>query len=277
MSQCRVNRLLRYTPGTLEPAQQNPKNRFAMQHALVHYASGSVFTFIPKNACTSLRTSLAMANGMIASASQMAWIHKNNTTFCADLPDLARAPGTAVIIRCPFRRLVSAYLDKIVWRAPAFWVLLRKSHDTIDPDRLTFREFVGWLSKPGFLTLDVHWRPQVDFLVYDTYDRVFGIHEMAAFGAFFEENTSAVFVDTRSISTHTTSDLVSGEGDFNADMPLIDLAVKKSKGRLSNIKDMFDEDLIKQVRQLFRADFNFYHDTIGMDGLLFPNKKKVQS
>lgn len=270
-------RLLRHTPGTLEPAPQNPKNRFAMQHALVHYASGSVFTFIPKNACTSLRTSLAIANGMISDASQMAWIHKNNNTFSANLPDLARASATAVIIRCPFRRLASAYLDKIVWRAPAFWTLLRKSHDTIDPDSLTFREFVGWLSQPGFLALDPHWRPQVDFLVYATYDRVFGIHKMADFGAFFKESTGAEFVDTRSISTHTTADFASGESVFSADTPLIDLAMEKSKGRLPAAKDMFDESLIKQVLQLYRADLNFYHDAIGMDGLLFPEKKKGQS
>ena len=154
---------------------------------------------------------------------------------------------------------------------------MRKSHDTIDPESLTFRDFVDWLSSPGFLALDLHWRPQVDFLVYETYDRVFGIHEISKFGAFFTENTRAEFVDTRSISTHTTADFVSGEIGFGADTPLIELAIEKSKGRLPAAKDMFDKDLIRQVRQLYRADLNFYHDAIGMDGLLFPNKKKVQS
>ena len=113
--------------------------------------------------------------------------------------------------------------------------------------------------------------------MYETYDRVFGIHEISKFGAFFTENTRAEFVDTRSISTHTTADFVSGEIGFGADTPLIELAIEKSKGRLPAAKDMFDKDLIRQVRQLYRADLNFYHDAIGMDGLLFPNKKKVQS
>jgi hypothetical protein len=268
-------RLLRHTPGTLESLAANGAHRLAAQHALVHYASGAVFTFIPKNACTSLRVSLAMANGVIANPADWGWVHHNNQTFAATLSELARAPRTAVVLRCPFSRLASSFLDKIVSRDREFWTLHRLSRDTINPDSLTFRQFVNWISKPGFFRADIHWRPQVDFLVYQHYDDVFSMADMAGFAACFEHATGQPFIDARALSGHSTSIFVPDEGGCHADTPLLDLLIAKSKGHLPQPRDLYDATLIAQVGQLYAKDIELHLDLIGPEGLLFPQSQGV--
>jgi hypothetical protein len=268
-------RLLRHTPGTIEGLAGNAAHRFAGQHALVHYVSGSVFTFIPKNACTSLRVSLALANGVIAETAEWGWVHQNNGTFSATLPELARASRTAVVLRCPFSRLVSVFLDKIVSRERELWTLRRLSRDVIDPDSLTFRQFVEWISRPGFFRSDIHWRPQADFLVYQRYDKVFSMSDVAGFGAFFEESTGQPFIDARPLSGHATSTLAPSEGGCHADTPILDLLMEKTQGRLPRPVDLFDAPLIAQVRRMYTQDMDLYLELLGSNGLMFPETAEV--
>lgn len=271
------SRLLRHTPGTVEPLAANGAHAFAARHALVHYRSGAVFSFIPKNACTSLRVSLAIANGAIADAGDWTWVHKNNATFSAGPADLARAPVTAVILRCPFRRLASTFLDKIVSRSSEFWTLYRLSRDQIDPDRLTFREFVDRIASHGFLRANIHWHPQFEFLVYDRYDRVFGMHQLPAFAAFFEETTGQPLIDSRGFAGNATSAYAPAEGGTHADTPLIDLACAKAEGRLPHPGDLFDPPLVARVREIYAEDLQLYSDLVGSEGLLFaPGNERSQ-
>lgn len=263
-------RLLRHTPGTLEVLSKNAAHRLAAQHALVHYASGAVFTFIPKNACTSLRVSLALANGVIADPADWAWVHQNNPTFAATLPELVCASKTAVLLRCPFSRLASTFLDKIVSREREFGILQRAARDAINPDRLTFREFVDWIGRPGILRADIHWRPQTDFLVYERYDAVFGIAGLSVFAAWFEAATGQVFIDARPLSGHATSGFASREASCHADTPLLDLLVEKSKGFLPRPAELYDEALIAQTRRIYAKDLDLHLEWIGTEGLLFP-------
>lgn len=266
-------RLLRHTQGSMVPLAKNAEYRFASKQALVHYRSGAVFTFIPKNACTSLRVSLALANGAIASTEDWTWVHDNNDTFSATLPDLARAPVTAVILRCPFQRLASAFLDKIVDRSRELWVLHRKSRDVIDPDSFTFRAFVDWIGKPGFFRADIHWRPQSDFLVYDRYDHVFGMHQIDTFAGVFEHTTGQPFIDARSFSGHTTSAYDPLDGSNHADTPLVDLLSAKARGHMPRAHSLFDSDIAARVARLYAADLTLYRTLVGESGLLFSEKK----
>ncbi len=266
-------RRLRHTPGTTEALSQNAAHRFAAQQALVHYRSGAIFSFIPKNACTSLRVSLALANGAIGSTADWTWVHSNNATFAATLPDLARAPVTAVILRCPFQRLASCFLDKIVSRTGEFWALHRRSRDVIDPDRFTFRQFVEWIGKPGFLRADLHWRPQADFLVYETYDRVFALESFTSFASFFEETTGQPLIDARKLSGHATSFAEPLEGVGHADMPLAELAWHKAQGRLPRPSDLYDDALVASVSRLYSSDIDLFSTLIGPDGLLFQSQQ----
>lgn len=256
-------RLLRHTPGTIEALSKNAAHRLAAQHALVHYASGAVFTFIPKNACTSLRVSLALANGVIADPAEWAWVHQNNPTFAATLPELVCATKTAVVLRCPFSRLASTFLDKIVSREREFGILQRASRDAINPDTLTFREFVDWIGRPGILRADIHWRPQADFLVFQRYDAVFAMADLAGFAAWFEAATGQAFIDARPLSGHATSGHASRGATCHADTPLLDLLVEKSKGYLPRPADLYDEALIAQIRHIYANDLDLHLEWVG--------------
>lgn len=57
-------RLLRWASETNASLSTNFQHTFAARHALLHWPSGAVATFIPKNACSTLRLSLAVANGV---------------------------------------------------------------------------------------------------------------------------------------------------------------------------------------------------------------------
>ncbi len=108
------SRLLKYAGSDYGRLRDNRKHQVAAAHALKIYKSGSIYTFIPKNACSTMRLSLAIANCCIADASSFEWIHENNETFRANLEDMVCAAYTFVILRDPFARLASYFLDKVV-------------------------------------------------------------------------------------------------------------------------------------------------------------------
>jgi hypothetical protein len=93
---------------------KNAAHQFAARHALSIYGARAIYSFIPKNGCSTLRFSVACANGCIDGPSDIDWIHSNNLTFSATLHELVTAQYTFTVLRCPYSRLASVYLDKIV-------------------------------------------------------------------------------------------------------------------------------------------------------------------
>ena len=60
---------------------------FSLAYTLSIYPLDAVYTFIPKNACSALRYSIAIANGFLGDISDINWIHDNNRTFMNELCD----------------------------------------------------------------------------------------------------------------------------------------------------------------------------------------------
>ena len=269
-------RLLRYARDSIAPLGQNPAHKHAAEFALTHYASGAVYSFIPKNACSTLRLSLAIANGCIAGPKDFAWIHKNNATFRADLKGLSTAPYSFAILRCPYRRLASAFLDKIVARTAEFWQLHRALGDQLDPDTLTFRGFVETITPRGLLKSNVHWRPQVDFLVYKSYDDLFRMEDFPAIAPRLEERIGLELVDARPLTAHGTDRMTPIEGD-HADTPGHVLLEMRRQGNVPTHASLYDSDLVAQVATLYRQDLNFYGTHFGAKGtddLLFAHQTR---
>ena len=92
----------------------NKRHIFAARHALAIYSRKAICTYIPKNACSSLRYSIALMNGLIEGPEDIDWNQSNNKTFCASLAEILTAEYTFVVVRCPFARLASAFLDKAI-------------------------------------------------------------------------------------------------------------------------------------------------------------------
>jgi hypothetical protein len=265
-------RLLRHPRQETTGLGQNAAHRFAASQALVCYPTKAIYTFIPKNACTTLRLSLAIANGCISGPEDWTWIHPNNGTFSATLRDLATAHFTFVILRCPHARLASVFLDKIVGKTPEFWNLYRLCNDDLDENRLSFRQFVDVLGKPRMRRANIHWRPQVDFLVYDRYDACFPFERFQQSVPEIEAGAGFTIHDTRHLARHGTDQLELLSDGCYADMPLSDLAAMKRDGTAPAHAALYDEALVRRVAELYADDLAFYADRFGEAELLFPNQ-----
>ncbi|AWI86764.1 hypothetical protein CEW88_23670 (plasmid) [Alloyangia pacifica] len=266
-----VTGLLRYARTEDVTLSQNAAHGLAARHALTHYPSGAIYSFIPKNACSTLRYSLALANNCIAGAEDWTWIHLNNGTFAASLSELVRAPFSFTVLRCPHARLASVFLDKIVDKTPELWQLHRLTRDGFDPDRLSFRDFVQLLEQPNLLSSNIHWRPQQDFLVYDRYSRVFALERFAEAIPVLRDEIGFEVQDARALTGHGTDRLTQIEtGDF-ADLPLIKLADLKRGGRLPAHDRLYDADLARRVADLYAADLALYAGHLDPRMLSFPD------
>lgn len=268
-------RLLRHACKSIKPLAQNEAHGFAARYALVHHASGAVFSFIPKNGCTTLRYSLALANGCVRGPDDFLWIHANNQTFAASLAELQRAPFTFAVLRDPYRRLASVFLDKFVSKDPVAWDFRRRQGDGFDLDDLTFREFVTRISDRAERKADEHWRPQVDFLVYEDYDALFRLEDFAAAAQSITERTGMAIEDARALSNHGSEryDLLSDKG--YGDTPVWDIRAMQRKGQCPDHLALYDFKLFEMVRRLYADDVTLYRKEFGVDALSLTADKKT--
>lgn len=261
--------LLRHARHEMVRLEQNKAHGFAAGHALVHYASGAIYSFIPKNGCSTLRYSFARANNCIAGPEDWMWIHPNNGTFTAQLRDLVTAPFSFVILRCPHARLASVFLDKIVDKTPELWQLYRLTRDGIDLDTLTFRQFVALLTDSDIFKANIHWRPQADFLVYDVYSCVFALEDFGVAQETLRDRVGLEVHDARALTEHGTDRAtLIREGCF-ADTPLTDLVALKRSGKLPAHAQLYDEALAQEVAGLYAEDMALYADHLDTRHLTF--------
>lgn len=292
VSEFRLIRQLRFTPGTTDPLTKNPAHKFAAQHALEIFGARAIYTFIPKNGCSTLRYSLALANGVVRGPEDIDWIHKNNDTFQADLKSLATARYTFVVLRCPYRRLASVFLDKALkpgekpfrmlqrnhehhtsfvprWRARAERRILRqRGRQQAYPD-LTFRDFIARLTEPGGLTADHHWVPQSSFLIYNDYDDWFCLEAFGFAASKLQEQIGFEVKDARSLTGHGTDSASQVDDRCYADTPVQELLAMRDAGKVPAHASLFDNKLRAQVGQLYASDLELYRAQFGSEKLLF--------
>lgn len=285
-----VIRKFRYSSSKGELAK-NKKHQFAQKQALSLYGSDAIYSFIPKNACSTLRLSLALANGCINQASDFEWIHTNNETFSADLATLSKARYTFVVLRDPYSRLASVYLDKIVGYEFEAGVLCRKLSGTkINRDEglfkkiknkmhhrksqgfidaLTFHDFVQLMKTPSTRNSNPHWRPQIDFLVYEDYDSWFCVEEFSKAMIALKRDVGLEVVDARNLTLHGTSGLKKlGDRDFSRTTAL-ELRKIKEDGKCPLPSSLYNDELVQTVSVLYCEDISLYKAVFGGKNLMF--------
>jgi len=262
-------RQLNYAAASYISLFKNAQHQFAQAFALRIYRSDSVYSFIPKNACSTMRVSLAMANGCIDNIADYNWIHCNNDTFKADLASLIQAKYTFVILRCPFARLASAYLDKIVDTTGVAWELYDAVQRKIEIEEMTFRVFVNTITKTNVLRSNIHWQPQMDFLVYKDYDDYFNLETFATAKATIETKAEIEIVDARKLTRHGIDrfELV-GEENYADYLPEAIRSMKKT-GKAPKPAALYDDELIAKVSEIFKKDIVLYKSLFGDKNLMF--------
>ena len=250
------------------PLARNEAHQFAARYALMIIPGRAVYSFIPKNGCSTMRLTVGMANGAISGPEAVNWIHPNNQTFSASLEYLLTADYAFAILRCPFRRLASCYLDKIVGRYPPFWRLHDVLGRTMEPEEFTFRTFMEKLALPKIVQADEHWRPQVDFLVYEAYDDLFDLADFGTAVRVLKERIGLDVVDARDLLRHDTSHLAKTDELGPDTTPLAHL-VARAEGRVASAGSLFDDELTAIVAELYADDIALMRKTFGPQSLMF--------
>lgn len=262
-------RVLNYATQTYVTLSRNPTHRFAADHALRLYTSNAIYSFIPKNACSTLRLSLAIANGCITSTQDFNWIHQNNQTFKADLASLLTANYTFTILRCPYARLASTYLDKIVNRDREAWHLLDLLKREISIQDLTFEKFIKALIQPSVRKGDIHWRPQIDFLVYQQYDNYFCLEQFSTAITTLKEKINLPVIDARPLTRHGIDGLSLLHGSDFSNTPPDDIRALKTVGQCPTPKALYTPELTGIVNTHYKADIDLYKKYFGSENLMF--------
>lgn len=261
----------KYSAADFSKLSANKAHQFAMVHSMMLYEANALYSFIPKNACSTLRFSVAKANGCVSAIEEGHWIHMNNSTFNASLGEAVKAAYTFTILRCPYRRLASLFLDKFVSKEPPAWGFRDHLDRTVELDDVTFREFVSHLKDPEVQELDIHWRPQVDFLIYEQYSDYFSLENFKHAISTLKEKINFEVVDARGLTNHGLDGFEMKHDHCYADFAAFDIALMKRKGQCPDHKAMYDKDLYRTVSELYAEDIELYTEKFGAADLLSEN------
>ncbi len=272
--------MIQMAAASTAPLKHNPAYQFARAHAFAVYPQRAIYTFIPKNACSTLRFSVAVANGFLTPEADVNWIHANNDAFVASQEYLATCDYAFVVLRCPFRRVASAYLDKIVGGerhlrgvlSPAqrgFYRAFGRQRLARKIQSLSFEAFLTRIAGQAPEEMDDHWRPQKDFLLYRRYDDYFSLETFGSARQTLEARGFRV-LDTRGKLRHGTSHLDRAQGDY-ARVPGHVIHREKATGRVPEVQSLYSATAIGLVRSIYAADIALYRELFGANGLLFPD------
>lgn len=262
-----MSRLFRYSGQNYANLNANRLHVFAQRHALNIYPSDAIYSFIPKNACSTMRTSLAIANGCIKDSSDFNWIHQNNDTFSANLSEMVKAKYTFTILRCPFSRLLSVYLDKFLERNPVAWKYVDLHNRTIGIDDITFEFFVKSMCKNPIKNGDIHWMPQSNFLVYENYDDYFAFEEFPKLEIELKNRIDLNLVDARPLTQHGRDGYQRLAKRTPYKLRPLDLLNFKKDGFAPTLKSMYNDELVKCVKRAYKSDIALYKKKLGAKNL----------
>jgi hypothetical protein len=262
--------LFKYSSVNQASLQQNNQHQFAMRHGMSLFHSNAIYSFIPKNGCSTMRLSVAIANGCIDGVEQGNWIHKNNNTFTPTLSEATKANYKFVILRCPFRRLASVFLDKFVAKELSAWAYRDVLQRNVELDDLTFESFILSLQKTPVFNSDIHWRPQTAFLLYEEYNDYFSLEHFPKAISILKEKINLNVIDARSLTAHGIEgyDLLN-DVDYSK-VVAFDIAVLKREGKCPSPASLYTPELVEVVKSLYRDDIALYNNKCDSRDLLFP-------
>jgi hypothetical protein len=256
-----MTRLLKNVRLDHSTVSQNEMYTFSLMHALSIYPLDAICTFIPKNACSSLRYSIAISNGFLKDINDINWINQNNQTFMSTQREISIASYTFVVLRCPYTRVASCFLDKVVDEKIKF-------NDNLgNIVNLNFNEFLSYIKSQNNSEMDEHWRHQSDFLHYERYDDYFSLESFSEAMETLDVNGFKVY-DTRAVLKHDISGINRIDGDYSKTKADVIKKIKE-EGSIPSYKSMYSDEEIELVDDIFRDDINLYKSHFGDLDLLF--------
>lgn len=264
-----INRRFLYSSKVNLSINNNPAHKFALSRTLRVYESNSCYSLIPKNACSTMRFSIAKANGFVNSLQDIHWIHANNQAFMATNETAYLSSYTFTILRCPFSRVLSAFMDKIVNFDIQAWQLRNARQRKFELYDLSFKQFILELDKMNPANFDIHWRPQHHFFLFEKYDGLYALENFDKDIPTIESKTGIEIIDTRDALKHDSMKLKEESGlEQYCLRPALELLVRKREGFKPPQRQMFDEQIIEIIKKIYAEDFRVYQDNFGLSPLM---------
>lgn len=243
---------------------------FAMEHHLVSKEKKLMYCYISKNACSTFKSVLVKYENMAALDNLNVHDLHNKFTWSlmssySDLLDTIYFKF--IIIRNPFLRLVSAYLDKLV----------RSEFDQYEPfaqnvinivysdesKSISFQDFIQYLYETKSQFLNEHWRPQVDFLLFNHYDMYLQMENLKQDIPKLEKAIN-IEVPKINVGQHSTpySKMSLDEAWTIKGNQL--WQILKDQKTLPLPSEMYNNELIAKVRERYQLDIELYENLFGV-------------
>lgn len=266
-SEARTLSLLR-TKGNLSNLKSNQDHEFAIKHTLCHYKSNAVCTWIPKNGCSNLRYSVSKENGAISSIDEIEWIHRNNDCFNANTKEALQADYTFIILRNPFKRLLSFFLDKLCHpQEEQTEGSYQHAQETFSfSENNSFLDFINYIwENPNSIYNDEHTRPQCDFLLYRQYDDYFALEGIDAANLRIYEMTGIKIDDIRDKNSIFTSKGREYSQEITSTTQANKIKVSLDNNKVPFAENMYSNEMLKKVSTLYLQDILLYCNEIESD------------
>ncbi len=250
--------------GTTKNIANNQEHNFAKRFTLYNFSSSTMCTFIPKNACTSLRYSFALANGFVRDLDDIDWIHGNNDSQQATENELKNCCYSFIILRSPFTRLSSYFLDKLVGNSEEIFSSDKSYGNTFlnkfcKFENLTFEKYINIIwENPNIIYKDIHTRPQIDFILFDEYDKWISLDKLSKEIDEIELKSKIKFIDTRKNVNNTTQGYKKITNKYHGDITINELRDLKSKKLVPSHETLFNEETSYKILMTYLSDIFLY-------------------
>ena len=235
------------------------RRAFAARHLYVYPRLRISYTYIPKNACTSLKRTFGRAQDRSGTDTQSA----HEVTALWWLTRLARYPAVderIVVIRDPFDRVLSGYLNRFLMREDRAvghamkTGLARLVGPDATPDDVTFADFVEYVARTPNRSLNEHWRPQSDFLI-GSYTRVIRFEHLAEDTTFLAKRGLVVDEARGHDTSRIRRDLGPGWGQQKSRRLR---RLRKREGVLPIRDNMYDDRLNAMIAERYAEDVDLF-------------------
>ena len=259
------NLALLMTKGNISNLHENQEHDFAIKHTSIHYQSNSVCTWIPKNGCSNLRYSIAKQNGAITNIEEISWIHRNNDCFNVSTKEALQANYAFIILRNPFKRLLSFFLDKLCHPPQdqsegSYYHALQVFNFTGD---LSFVDFIDYIwENPNSIDSDEHTKPQCDFLLYRKYDSYFALERIKEANQLIHDKTGILIDDIRDKNSIFTTKGHEHSPDITSTTKANEIKIYLDQNKKPIAENMYTNDMIKKVAALYLQDILLYCNEI---------------
>ena len=211
---------------------------------------------------------MSKENGAISSIDEIEWIHRNNDCFNANTKEALQAYYTFIILRNPFKRLLSFFLDKLCHpQEEQTEGSYKHAQETFSfSENNSFLDFINYIwENPNSIYNDEHTRPQCDFLLYRQYDDYFALEGIDAANLRIYEKTGIKIDDIRDKNSIFTSKGREYSQEITSTTQANKIKVSLDNNKVPFAENMYSNEMLKKVSTLYLQDILLYCNEIESD------------